>query len=377
MKKFVLSLLFLCSISFFAFSQDATSLYQEGVKLKDQKKVSEAAEKFRQAIKLKPGYTEATYELGWCSNDLKDYTGAINLLRQVAPVWTTTVKVFFELAYAFDKSGSPDSAIYYYNKCLELKPDYPNVYKQLAYISYQKNDYPTALTHFAKYENIAKTPETDYLYWYRKGYVQNASKDYTAARPTLLKSLEFKTDYINTYLELGFASSKLKEDDLAIDYYKKAIEVDPKSHVGYNGIAEVYRDNKKNMTEAISWYQKTLAMNASERKANFGMGYCYNTNSRFSEAIPYLKKAIEMEPTYTAAYVELGYSFFKSGNNSEALTNLDKAISLNPKNENARYYKGLIYVNQNDKISAQRMLDELQSLNSKNATTLQASVSKM
>ena len=70
-KLFFLLPLFigLCTI---AEAQDARALYEEGVKLKDQKKTAAAAEKFKQAIELRPGYTEALYELGWCRNDGKD-----------------------------------------------------------------------------------------------------------------------------------------------------------------------------------------------------------------------------------------------------------------------------------------------------------------
>jgi tetratricopeptide (TPR) repeat protein len=378
MKKLLSFLPILFCISISAISQDATTLYQEGVQLKGQKKIKDASEKFKQASQIKPRYTEALYELGWCRNDLKDYSGAIQVLRQVVPVWTTTAKSYFELAYAFEKTTSYDSAIYYYNKCLSVNPEYSGVYKQLGFIAYlQGDDNKKVLDHFVKYENITKNPITDYLYWYRKGFTHNALKDYTAAKTALQKSLEYKTDYLNTYLELGFASSRLKEDDQAIAYYNKAIETDPKSHIAYNGIGEVYRDNKKNMEEAMNWYQKTLKIDPNERKANFGMGYCLNSGSRYNEAISHLKKAIEMEKDYTAAYVELGYSYYKNGNNTDAMTNLKQGISLNPKNENSRYYMGLIYISQKDKTNAQRMVDELKSLNSKNSTSLQASVDKM
>ena len=281
------------------------------------------------------------------------------------------------MGYAFEKTNKNDSAIYQYNQVLQLKSDYASAYKQLAYVYYNQGDNENALKHFLKYEEVYKNPITDYLYWYRKGYVQNALKQYEPAKVSLSKSLEAKTDYINTYLELGFASSRLKQDEVAIEYYKKGIELDPKSHVPLNGIAEVYRDNKKDMTEAMTWYRKTLALNPDERKANFGMGYCNNSLNNYSEAITYLQKAIQQEPDYTAAYVELGYSQYKSGDNSSALTSFNKALSLNPKNENARYYSTLVYIDQNNREMAQKMVDELKTLNSRHVTTLQEKVNKL
>lgn len=376
MRKLIFTTL-LFSVTAFLYAQDATALYNEGVKLKEAKNAAAALVKFRQATDMKPGYTEALYEMGWCQNDTKDYAGAMVSLRKARTGWPTIPKVYFELGYAFEKMGYTDSAVKTYNYCITLKSDYSLAYKQLGYISYTKEEYENALLQFAKYEAAAKTPVTDYLYWYRKGFSYNAQKNYEAAKTALNKSLEDKKDYTNTYLELGFACNKLKQNDEAIGYFNKAIEIEPKSHIAYNGIGEVYRDNIKDLDKAMSWYQKALLVKPDERKACFGMGYCLNSKGRYSEAIPYLKKAIEKEATYTAAYVELGYSYYMTIDNYSAEQNLKKALELNPKNENARYYLGLIYISQKNKSKAQQMVDELKALNSKNAAGLQEKVNKM
>ena len=78
-------------------AQDATTLLNEGVVLKNQKKVVEALDKFKKALALKPDYTEAMYEMGWCQNDLKEYTSAIASLRKARVGWPTIPKVHFEL----------------------------------------------------------------------------------------------------------------------------------------------------------------------------------------------------------------------------------------------------------------------------------------
>jgi len=356
------------------FAQDAVTLYNDGVNLKKENKIKEALEKFKMAIALKPDYTEAIYESGWCQNDLKEYEAAIVNLRKVRPVWPNVPKVFFELGYAFEKTNWIDSAIKAYDQCLELKPDYSSAHKQLAYISYTKEDYPTALEHFSKYELFAKTEIKDYLYWYRKGYTLNTQNDFSGAVIALKESLKYKTNYVNTYLELGFASKKLKLDEEAISNYKQAMELDPKSYIPYNGIGEVYRDNQKDMVMAMSWYQKSLDIKPDERKAHFGMGYCLNTQGKYNDAIIHLKKAIEAEATYTAAYVELGYSHYMIDKYFEAIDYCDKAIALNPKNENARYYKGLVYVSQKNKVMAQKVVDDLNALSSKLAATLKTKV---
>lgn len=371
----IFALLFLSAS--FVKAQDAETFYNEGVKLKDAKNSRDAIEKFRKAVELKPGYTAAIYEIGWCSNDIKDYTGAMSALRKARKTWSTIPKVHFELGYAFEKQNMIDSAVVSYNECLRLKPDYSLAHKQLGTINYNKDQYATALQYFASYIQYAQSEIKDYLFWYRKGFMENAQKDYTSAKESLQKSLLYKTDYINTYLEMGFACNKLRQGDEAISWFQKAMDIDPKSHIPYNGIAEVYRDTKKDFDMAITWYQKALNVKTDERKACFGMGYCLNSKGKYSEAIPYLDLAILQEPTYTAAYVEIGYSYYMTGKNEDALVKLDKAITLNPKNENARYYSGLVYINQKNKTKAQQMVDELRLISSKNADKLQEKVNKL
>jgi tetratricopeptide (TPR) repeat protein len=377
MKKFACHLICLLLPVFLLCQSTPKEWYEKGLKLKIEKKSSEALKAFQQALKLKSNYPEALYESGWCQNDLKDYAAALKSLRQVRPYWPSVPKVYFELGYAFEKIENFDSAKVNFNYCLQLKPDYALAHMRLGYIAFNKDENQSALLHFQNYEKNSKTPISDYQYWYRKGFTLNAERQYEQAKTALNKSLEFKTDYLNTYLELGFACTKLKQDDDAINWFKKGIEIDPKSHIPYNGIGEVYRDNKKDMAEAMNWYRKTLTINVNERKANFGMGYCLNSGGKYSEAVPYLQKAIQFENTYAAAYVELGYSQYKLGSNNLALENFKKAISLNPKNENARYYATLVYISQGNKYMAQQMVNELKSLNSKHVTTLQEKINKM
>jgi len=375
--RFIKILTLFLFISSFVNAQTAETLYNEGVQLRTDKKTREALEKFKKAVQLKPDYAAANYEIGWCSNDVKDYSGAMTALRKARISWSAIPKVHFELGYAFEKQNMYDSAVISFNECLRLKPDYSLAHKQLGTIAYYKEQYSPGLQHFKNYIQYAKSEISDYLFWYRKGFMENAEKTFTEAKESLQKSLMYKKDYSNTYLELGFACNKLKQADEAISWYEKAMELDSKSHIPYNGIAEVYRDTKKDVDMAMTWYQKALGVKADERKACFGMGYCLNSKGKYSEAVPYLQKAIQQESTYTAAYVELGYSYYMSSKNDDALKQFEKALAMNPKNENARYYAGLVYINQKNKTKAQQMADELKVLSSKNAASLQEKINKM
>ncbi len=379
-KSVLLSLLAFTLFMPVSFSQPSSSkdiepLMDQAMKLKADNKSREALEKLKQVLAINPNHTDALYWSGWCYNDIREYNNAIESLRKARLVWSEYAKVHFELGYAFEKMKNYDSAIQCYNRCLELTPAYSNAYKQLGYIAFTKENYDTALKYFRKYEGAYGNGEIkDYLFWYRKGASYNSTKDYLNARIPLERSLKYKDDYANTWLELGFSAAKQKQDDQAIAYYTKAATLIPKSTVPCIIIAELYRDNKTDMDEAMKWYKKTLDIDPNEIKANFGMGYCLNSKQQYRDAIPYLKKATGNEAAYSAAYAELGYSYSKTGMITDAITQFEKAISLNPKNENAWYYSCLLYINQKNKPKAQQVLNELKTLSSKHAADLQPRV---
>lgn len=370
---------FLFCIGGLAVAQTADkAAFDAGVRLKKEKKCLQAVDSFKRALQYNPSFTDARYEMAWCQNELKDYAGAVGNLKQVRTAWPDYAKVYFELGYAFEQLGRLDSAVAQYNKCLQINPNYVSVYKRLAGLAYNKEDYTQALQHYQKAVDVSTEEINDYLFWYRKGFCENNGKEYEKALLSFQKAQAQNKRYASTYLEIGYAHAKLKHNDSAIAAYQKAIELEPKNHVGYNGIAEVYRDNQKDYEKAMSWYQQTLSLNPKERKANYGMGYCLNSQSKSLQAIPYLKQALQSEPSYTAAMTELGYAYYKTGSNEEALAVLKNAISLNAQSQNAYYYLTLTYIALKDKVNAQKQVDALRAIGSvKYAEQLQPKVNEM
>ncbi|MBL0056597.1 MAG: prolyl oligopeptidase family serine peptidase [Chitinophagaceae bacterium] len=135
----------------------ALQLYNEGIKLKDNRQTAEALDKFKKAIAIKANYTDALYNAGWCQNELAKYNSAIDYLNKARVGWPDIPKVYFELGFAFYKLGNNDSARIHFNRCLELKKDYSLAFKQLGYIDYDEEKYSSAIGQFNQYEASART----------------------------------------------------------------------------------------------------------------------------------------------------------------------------------------------------------------------------
>ena len=84
--------------------------YNEGLKLKNAGKYKEALSVFKDAIEKNPDYTDALFEAGWISNELKECGNAITYLQKAKQL-KPSASVFFELGYAYQSSEIINEAI--------------------------------------------------------------------------------------------------------------------------------------------------------------------------------------------------------------------------------------------------------------------------
>ena len=123
---------------------------------------------------------------------------------------------------AFKDQSKLTDAILCYQKALEIKPDFSEVY----------NNMGTAFQGQGK--------STDAVSCYKK-------------------ALEIKPDYVSAYYNLGNAFQEQGEFNEAISYYQKTLELRPDYAEAYNNIGAMFQEQGK-LSEAISCYQKALGL---------------------------------------------------------------------------------------------------------------------
>ena len=116
-----------------------------------------------------------------------------------------------------------DSAIKYYKKALEIKPDYAEAY-------------------------------------YNMGIALKDNGDLDAAIDSYKKALEINPDYVGAYFNTGNILKDRGDLEAAIDSYKKALEIKPDNAEAYNNIGLTLKD-KGDLEEAINSYKKALEIN--------------------------------------------------------------------------------------------------------------------
>lgn len=367
--------LFFVLTTHIAAAQSATQHYNEGIKLQDQEKYSQALVSFKKAIAINPNYKEALYSAGWCSIELKKYNEALPYLQKAKILWPKEAKVFLEIGYASEMLGKKNDAIDNYNKCLSLNPGYALAYQYLSSLYFDEQEYKKALENFDSY--IIYEPDvTNYEIYYKKGYCENELGKYNEAIVSLNRANELNANDAKTYNELGYAYTKLKNADDAIKNFNKSLEINGKSFYATNGLGDVYKDLKKNVAEALKYYLRAVDIEPGNKKSNYWAGWCYNDMGKNNDAVPFLKKAIEADGKYVNAITELGYSDYALQNYDDALAQFKKAIAIE-KTDLSVYYSGLCYVGMKQKNDALKMYNDLKEMNSDYADKLKKKIDDM
>ena len=122
--------------------------------------------------------------------------------------------------------------------------------------------------------------------------------------------------------------------------------------------SEIYRlmddasalEAKGDQSAAIETWQKAIAMNSEDARANLGLGGALTTAGRSQEAIVYLKKATQVNPNFLAAFYTLGMAEMQDRNVDDAIAAWQKSLRIYPQFFEAHEALGFAYYMQ-DKYS--------------------------
>ncbi|MEZ4851230.1 MAG: tetratricopeptide repeat protein [Bacteroidia bacterium] len=244
------------------------------------------------------------------------------------------------VAYYYQKKF--DLAIEYSKKAIEIQPYYPDALNNLgnAYSNQQK--YVEAI---AAYEKAIKLKPDDASTFNNLGAVYYSQKKYDKAISAYQKALELHPDFSDAFNNLGVAYYFQQKYDKAIVAYQKAIKLKPDfSDVFYNlGVA--YYSQKK-YDEAIVAYKRAIELQPNYSSAFYNLGHTYSDQQRYDEAIECYQKVIDIKPDSASAFNNLGVAYSNQQKYDKAIESYQKAIELSPDYTDSFYNLGIVYSDQ-------------------------------
>ena len=144
-----------------------------------------------------------------------------------------------------------------------------------------------------------------------------------------------KTNFQNSYgisHNLGRLNFYLNNINEAINYFNKAIKIQPKGIASILYLGEIYYIQKK-YTKAEQFYQRCIKTVPSDYDLHLNYGRVLLENKKNFEAENIFKEAIKINKLSHKAYVNLGVSLDKQNKDKEAILNFKKANSIHKTSE--------------------------------------------
>ena len=166
-----------------------------------------------------------------------------------------------------------------------------------------------------------------WLAW-ANGYLENyklQKEQYEKARKYSAKATEKERLYIEAFYARLIEGNPEKWFNLL----KQIIKKYPKEKGVYDDLGAWYR-NKGQYTQAIEYFDKALELDPQFGSVLNRVAYCYAGLGNFEKAIEYLKRYASVSPGDANPFDSMGDIYFKMGQTEEAISKYEEALTVKP-----------------------------------------------
>ena len=208
---------------------------------------------------------EATRHLGEAYLEQGKYRLALKQLKKAEGLFPSDHIIQDDIGLAYYYLKEPEQAIHHFKKALEIKDDYTPARNNLGNEYAKKKEWDKAIEQY-------KLVTSDLLY----------------ATPQFPLS------------NLGFVYSELQEYELAVQYFLKALDIEPDFVRALYGLAKTYMATDR-VPEAIAKLEKAVGLSPDSAILYFELAKAYALNRDYTKALSAYHKVVELNPTSTLA----------------------------------------------------------------------------
>ena len=166
----------------------------------------------------------------------------------------------------------------------------------------------------------------------------------------------FRPDDPVAHNNLGIVLFDQGRLDLAIDAYRRSIELDPSLAETHNNLGNALKDQGRSDL-AIDCFERAVALRPGYAEAYSNMALALSDQGRLDPAIDAHRRAIELKPDMAEAHINLGSALKDQGRIDEAFTAFRTALAVNPNSPGAASNL-LLLLHYHPEYGAQAILDE-------------------
>jgi tetratricopeptide (TPR) repeat protein len=263
-----------------------------GIVLRDEGKIPQAIEHYREAIRLNPNYELAYNNLGVALKNEGKVEEAIVQYQLALKANPRFPNAYYNLGVAQAMIGKNDDAIQNYQQAIGLDPNFFEPRYALAGL----------------FMDLGRIPE--------------AEEQYAAA-------LKIDPGSIKTHNKYGMALAQQDRFPEAIDQWNDTLKIEPDNCDAHYNLGLALEKLGRN-DEAIAQYEDALRIRPDFFQPQFNLGMLLMQQGKIPEAIDHLSDAVKIQPDSAAAQDNLALLLCQTGQTRDAIAHWDSALAVQP-----------------------------------------------
>jgi tetratricopeptide (TPR) repeat protein len=175
--------------------------------------------------------------------------------------------------------------------------------------------------------------------------IESIRANLTQAVQAYIRAITIRGNDFDSNLNLSVCYYQLEKYDLAEQYCKAALELDPKSAPAYSNLGIIY-DCQGRPYDAIGAYKSSLELDTHQPLILLNLGSTYMRQGRLKQAVHTFELASGELPNDPAPFEQIGTCYFHMNQEPQALEAYQKAAAISPKSPGAHRGMGVIYMTQ-------------------------------
>lgn len=164
-------------------------------------------------------------------------------------------------------------------------------------------------------------------------------KKYDEAKRYMNEALKIDESYPKVYFFIAQSFKETQDTVRAIEFYKKAIQIDAGDYDSYLQLGQILTQQKN--SDAIKYLDAAINTNEGIEEAWYARGYYYQLAGNYEKAMADYQKTITINPYHTLAYYNAGYIYFSQKNWPLAIKHFELSMKVNDEFEKPVYMVGL------------------------------------
>ena len=267
-------------------------------------KPDEAILHLREALRLRPGFVFARFDLGVALEAQGDLPAAVDEYRAVLRDRPNVANVHYSLGSALHRLGRPAEAIEQYEAALRLEPNFWPAHVNLGAALAAQGRLTEAVEHY---------------------------RQALRANPRIAVAED----------NLGRALLRLDRPEEATQHFQRAVEIDPRNVDARNNLGSALAREGK-LVDAIDQFEAALRLSPAYAEAHSNLGIVLMRANRPADAADHFRKALEINPGSAEAHNLLGIALARQGRMREAAGQFRDALRIKPDFDQARANLGQV-----------------------------------